>query len=238
MSGILPSSDPTSGDPARFYFPLTNVDAEDQYGVLVPTIDGEIIIRRVTGFIAENEFGFLALAADGEKVGVTGVPGIVEIDFLLIRYTWESSGGTDLDTRTWVNDPPIDFVVGWARGASDDYITWGGDNTSPAGTEAVLVDVSKLIDDYPSQDVISVRTGAFWYGGRVSGNITVTLLAYKGGTMQRVGTDFVNVGGEETTRVDSPRNVALQTRDSASDGEFLGNAIYNITDKTFVYTSP
>ena len=240
MSGILANSilnpEPANIPAGQVYCPLTDVTVQDQYGILIPTIGGGgNIVKRVTGIDEEGQLGFLTTDANGELVAVRQY---LDIDFLLIRYSWTSEGGRDLDTRTWVNDPAIDFVVGWSRGSSDAYITWGGDNTGSNATEAVLVDFKKVLEDYPTQEEISVRTGAFWYSSRGTGDITMSMLAYKGGTMSHVGTDFVNVGGELVASLEAPRNVELQTTFPSTDGDFLGYAKYNIVDKTFTYSTP
>jgi len=233
MSGIIVGSADTPQE--DLFFPLTSIIADDQYGIIVPTIYGDEVVRRVTGITENGQLGFLATASDDELVVVKQ---FIDIDYLLVRYSWEAAGGTDLDTRTWVNDPPIDFVVGWGRGTSDAYITWGGDNTGSVATEAVLVDFKNVLATYPAQEVISVRTGAFWYGSRGTGDITMSLLAYKGGTMQQVGTDFINVGGTLIDTLTAPRNVVTQTTSASSNGDFLGYARYDILNRTFTYTAP
>jgi len=233
MSGIIVKSSDTPAEDVLF--PLTSIIGDEQYGIMAPTIDGDEVVRRVTGITDINQLGFLANSSDDALVAVRQ---FIDIDFLLVRYSWTGAGGADLDTRTWVNDPPIDFVVGWARGSSDTYITWGGDNTGTNATEAILVDFTQVLEDYPTQEVISVRTGAFWYRSRGTGDVTMSLLAYKGGTMQQVGTDFINVGGTLIDTLTAPRNVVLQTQDAATNGDFLGYARYDILNRTFTYTAP
>ncbi len=46
----------------------------------------------------------------------------------------------------------------------------------------------------------------------VKGNVTIRFTAYKGGTMEKRGYDFVNIGGEEVYTGDAPLTYPLMVR--------------------------
>lgn len=236
MSGIITYG---SGDlqiKDSIYVPMLDISTSGASGVLFRSVENEHICANAYGMSSSGDIGFLIKDANNELVAIMGTTSeTVDADFLLIQYYWISDGGVDLDTRTWVNEPPINYVVGWDRGFSDDYIHWGGDNVDPDGIEAVYVDLRALFNDYPSISEVSVRTGAFWYGPKNTGNITVILSFYKGGTMVNSGTNFYNDGGTLENEISYSKNVSLETMDGSSDGEFLGYAVYNDVDKTFSY---
>lgn len=160
-------------------------------------------------------------------------------DFAVIRYAWLESDGRDLDTRTALIDVDASVNgqdVGWSRGgtisgASGAYLQWGGDNTTASGAEAVLVDFPKIAADFPALTDIRVRMRANWYGERFTGAITLQFATYLGGSMNQVGTDFENSGGDLVTDLSRPANVASNVAADV-DGEDVGVLVYHIATKT------
>lgn len=152
-------------------------------------------------------------------------------DFAVIRYSWNANNGRDLDTRTAVEVPARLVDVGWSRQPNDlTYLTWGGDNTTTQGPEAVLIDFNALAAAYPDITEFQIRMRTFWYSLRVDGNITVTFETYLGGTMQKVGFDFVNSGGVRTGEVIAYVN--SPTGQSGNiDGDNIGTLIYDAANK-------
>ncbi|WOO42092.1 hypothetical protein [Rubellicoccus peritrichatus] len=177
-----------------------------------------------------------------------------EFDFAIIRYRWTAAGGDDLDTRTAIIQPALDpsfydnpaiIDVGWARGstvpnsgaaASEPYLAHGGDNRDD-GVEAVLFDLQKLRADNPSVNTIEVRLRAFWYGSLVSGNLQIEFETYQGGTMNQVGFDFVNSGGQLVDQIIVNRNTQLQ-QSGDIDGSEMGKLIYDFNTNEATITSP
>lgn len=156
-------------------------------------------------------------------------------DFALIRYTWTIPDGRDLDTRTAITTPARNIDVGWNRSNTDgNYLIWGGDNTSELGPEAVLVDFNKLVTDFPSITDFVIRLRTFWYGTRVTGNVGIVFQSYLGGTMQHVGTDFVNVGGTLVNQATIYINSPTQTSSNV-DGDDIGTLTYDSTSKTATF---
>lgn len=168
-------------------------------------------------------------------------PTFAAFDFAIIRYTWSESGGRDLDTRTALVDVDASVNgddVGWNRGdtvagVSGNYLTWGGDNVDPAGTEAVLVDFTRIATDFPSLTYIRLRFRANWFGTRASGSFTLQFATYAGGTMVQVAKDFENSGGTLVTSLTKPGNVGSNVADNV-DGELVGTLVFHVPTRTAV----
>ena len=147
-------------------------------------------------------------------------------DFAIIRYIW-TSGGYDLDTRTYLMNPSRkEQTVGWNRQQADaSYLRWGGDNTG-SGVEAILLDVSSLANDFPSIDTFKISLNAYWYGSALSGDLNVQFEMYKGGTMSQSGYDWVNSGGQRTQTLTVACNT-MQQQSGDIDGTPLVTLEYN-----------
>jgi hypothetical protein len=163
-----------------------------------------------------------------------------DFDYAVLRMAWGTNNGTDADMRVAITTPPRNVDVGWRRSNTDGtYLTWGGDNITPTGTEAVLINFSALKTDYPSQDSIQIRLRNLWFSTRVDGNITWTFETYKGGTMQQSGTDFINVGGQSTGAKSIIVNSTTVTQNNV-DGDDTALLNFNLTSKVgeFVIEAP
>jgi hypothetical protein len=141
-------------------------------------------------------------------------------DRFLIRYVWtQGLGGRDLDTFTGIepgtgtgvdgvknaSGSPTNYV-GYAGNpipaipsggdiGSTSYFYWGGDNTSGAGNEAILINPGKLTTDNPSINVFNVGLYGNWYSTLGNGCITVELKVYNGGSYSISSNDIINSGG-------------------------------------------
>ena len=117
-------------------------------------------------------------------------------DYAVVRYIWTPQGGTDLDTRTSIIDPPRNNVVGWAKGSTDEnFLTWVGDNTG-SGIESVLIDITALKSIYPNKKTFIFQFKAFWYATRASGDFRLEIETYQGGQMIiGDGYNYYNEGG-------------------------------------------
>lgn len=151
-----------------------------------------------------------------------------DFDFALIRYIWNSQGGKDLDTRTYITVPNRkENMVGWSRMNSDaNYLSWNNDNTG-SGVEAVLVNLKELKKDFPGQKEFKVLLRAFWYNTRVSGDLTVEVNTYKGGTMSKSGYDWVNTGGTLVQNLKLKTNSPIQISSAEAEGTPLAVLYYN-----------
>ena len=171
-------------------------------------------------------------------------------DFAIIRFNWTTANGRDLDTRTAIVSPTFDnsgVDVGWDRqqlitGASGNYLTWGGDNTTTTGDEAVLVDFLKIIADFPSQPQIDIRLRAFWYGQSYSAggdaSFELEFTTYKGGSMIPDGLDFINVGGVQVDHLTVQRQLTTDQVAANVDGEEIGHLIYTVATHNAIITTP
>ena len=103
-----------------------------------------------------------------------------------------------------------------------------------SGNEAALIQMGPLLDgDNYDKLPLEIRCGIYgnWYGGRERGNVTIKFTAYKGGTMEKRGYDFVNIGGGEVYTGDAPTNVSAHGEDNWQNIKTLyskvGTMIYN-----------
>lgn len=168
---------------------------------------------------------------------------LVSFDYAVIRYIWNGEGGRDLDTRTaFINtSPSINGIdLGWSRStfvgtnAIDNYyMLFGGDNQGTTGQEVVLIDFNNVQRDFAGLDKAYIRLRANWYQTRFGGNIILQFTAYKGGVMQKIGTDFVNVGGVEVINQQKLTNVLSQTAGNV-DGSDCGQLTYDFRTKTAI----
>lgn len=135
------------------------------------------------------------------------VVSIGSADFLVFRYLWEASAGTDLDTATELLNSGIpnadNLAVGWnCPGNSNSTVTelmkWGGDNRG-SGQECVYISVKDLRDKYLDvlPKITDFMTYATWFQSKGTGKASFNLIAYKGGEMSQSGYNFINTGGEE-----------------------------------------
>ena len=166
-------------------------------------------------------------------------------DFAVIRYQWAAADGRDLDTRTALVDPAVEGDVGWSRqtqvpasGAPGPFLMWGGDNTTPAGAEAVLVNFAAIAAAYPAAATITIRLRANWYGERDDGQINLQFATYLGGTMQGpVNYDFVNQDGAAVQVVNSSINVT-SVGAANLDGMDCGTLVYTPATKAAILLPP
>lgn len=175
-------------------------------------------------------------------------------DYAAFRYKWDELGGEDLDTRTQVIIPLVNYEVGWARDAvspnpngyileacepngygidpSEAYLLHGGDNCD-FGVETILINFQKLMEDFPDATQFIIRMRAFWYDVLASGDFSLEFETYLGGSMIHEEYDFVNSGGVAQQTLLVPRNVQLN-ESSDLDGEDVAQLIFNVSTKTAV----
>lgn len=209
--------------------------------VVISGVDGTSAYE---GFIQSLCTG--SLASDNVQFSVGALAVLENFDYLVLRYK-NNSGGIDLDTFTGFADNglPVDIDygantnwVGFAGGGSG-YITWGNDNTSGGGVEAVLIDFKKLITDFPSvSNSIRVRLHAWWYNSRTTGNVQLELQTWLGGTAPTPsGYDFVKSDGATVNDITLDTNVTCvkgSNSVSVNCSQNLAEIIYDKINKTAV----
>ena len=130
-----------------------------------------------------------------------------DADFIVFTYQFTEAGGRDLDTKTNVTSPYVGPFLGYSFSASDaPYLFWSGDNTG-YGVESCYIDLAAIRAGYTAATFADVQLQCGWYGSRASGQMTMDIRAYKGGTMSKVGYQFINTGGNLTAFLSFPRTV-------------------------------
>lgn len=155
---------------------------------------------------------------DGQYAAPTGAAGtphsstLSNADYLIISYGFFD--GNDLDTLTSLVAPatagPVGFCAGGGSGLP--YLEWGGDNMG-TGVESALINVNTLKTDFPTNDIVDVYLSAIWFSTKVSGNVTISVKVWQGGTNAIVNFEFINTGGTLLGNVTFPI-VNVPTQDS------------------------
>ena len=91
--------------------------------------------------------------------------------------------------------------------------------------------VGKIRQDFPGRK-IKFNFKAWWWGSRGSGDVAIEVQAYKGGTMQKTGFTWVNVGGTPIGTYTFPqinvggtgRPCGYHTMDNVGDLEYDPNS--------------
>ena len=133
-------------------------------------------------------------------------------DFDYAVFTYQFSDGKDLDTWTRVVLPQqISDASGtvkymgfakqkcipnsqqWTKEIIPPgiYADWAGDNTG-IGVESVLVDLKKIKQDFPLENIIKVDLRCAWYGTIGILPVEVKAIFYKGGQMTKSGYKYSN----------------------------------------------
>lgn len=121
-----------------------------------------------------------------------------------LRYIWGKNDGSDLDTKSYYVNSPIDSLnyssVGWSWNSNQiPYLYWGGDNTS-SGAECVMFNIESMIDlEEQMPDIMKMNLCANWYGELLNGNVTIECIAYKGGVIVKAW-QLTNVEDDIDTR--------------------------------------
>lgn len=251
MATLTISFTPPSSAPGNGYLVKYRQAGESAYTQVTPNpTSSPVVILNADGTKAYE--GFIQSVCNAQlmsgpvqfSVGALAV--LDNFDYIVLRYK-NNSGGTDLDTFTGFADNGLsvdinyDSNTNWVgfAGGSSSYITWGGDNTSGGGVEAVLIDFKKLINDFPSVgDSIRVRLHAWWYNSRSTGNVQLELQTWLGGVAPvQSGYDFVKSDGTTVDNILLDTNVTCvrgSNSVSVNCGQKLAEIIYNKVNKTAV----
>jgi hypothetical protein len=183
-----------------------------------------------------------SFTTDPATVSITVLPaGVFLADFITLTY--EFVDGLDLDTRTSISSPEVGIEVGWCQslfftGSNGQiWYNWGGDNTA-TGFESVLFYINAIRPDYPTA-VLTGSCRAWWYNLLVSGDITISLKAYQGGTMQYVDGQFrwENVGGVEVASLTQNANVTRNDAACIDDPDCVTGFTYDLSTNIFTWTA-
>jgi len=133
----------------------------------------------------------------------------VNADYFIIQYNFTTASGRDLDTSTKLTYPTTEGPYGYSceKSGTSNYMEWGGDNTG-FGVESVLIKIKDIRKDFPFTTYIDFLCACHWFGPRYSGDITLTISAYRGGTVQKQGFGFVINNGTLLDTLNFPDNIA------------------------------
>ncbi|KAI0557014.1 hypothetical protein FGB62_358g06 [Gracilaria domingensis] len=87
---------------------------------------------------------------------------------LVVEYSWGASQ-SDLDTSTRF----LNGNVGWSCEPENNYLNFGGDDTSYGGSETVVVNVAQALADGDWSGSTSVTALAGWHGDENEGDVTL-----------------------------------------------------------------
>ncbi|MBO6254942.1 MAG: hypothetical protein J6O49_15070 [Bacteroidaceae bacterium] len=143
-----------------------------------------------------------------------------DFDFFTFGYEWEESAGRDLDSATLVEGSGIqiagkdlgEYFVGFGGNGNsqegvENYLHWGGDNTS-SGSEGAFINWKSICDrDLISEGITKLYAYIYgnWYGSKDSGNMTLVFQTYKGTGMVQDG--YVFKPDENTELVSQERKL-------------------------------
>lgn len=146
-----------------------------------------------------------------------------EADYLVITYQFNELGGMDLDTRTQIISPNVSEKFGYCINSNGggSSLFWSGDNTG-YGVESCVVD----LNTFGQSERIVVQCDAFWFNRKNSGNMSLDIRAYKGGSMSLSNFQFMNSGGEQTAYVRF-EDIVQEQRHGCIEGERIGVIIYD-----------
>jgi hypothetical protein len=165
-------------------------------------------------------------------------------DVAIIRYRWAADAGADLDTRTALfgtGDGAVDGVdLGYAHAAvlpavGTPWITWGGDNTLPAGQEAVAVDFRQLALDFPAATEFRVRLRAHWFGVRLAGDIELEVETFAAGAVSPAGVNDLECAGDQVGQAVVLRNPVSRAFELEA-GDDLGELRYDPSIREAILT--
>ncbi len=175
---------------------------------------GNSSISSASRFVQVGSFKWKEVYA-GNKItmairdtGITQPSITVNADYFIIQYNFAQTAGTDLDTSTKLTYPTQEGPYGFScrnQGTST-YMEWGGDNTG-FGVESVLIKIKDIRRDFPNATYIDFLCACHWYGSRYTGDISLDISAYRGGTPQKQGYGFVINNGTLLDTLKFPDNI-------------------------------
>ncbi len=188
------------------------------------------------------DYGGMNITYEVEIVDRTEQIIIDQFDFMTVRFGWLDGAGKDLDvlvayegTGTSVDG----LYVGFGQSAtvprvispqSDAYLWWATDNMGYSGYEGVLIGIKKYIEAFPeTNNLIDIFLYAAWYGQPITGNYTIELVTYLGGTMSISGSNFINIGGEQVSSDVFNVNTLNRPTGGIENYDNVGKISYNKT---------
>lgn len=176
-------------------------------------------------------------------------------DHMVIRFAYtKPEDGTDLDIMVYYDNTSSIYdneAVGFnqvpnavkiptdATPDADAYLWWASDDVSlPAGecVEAVVIGINKFNTDVVTTGVnIETYLRVGWFNAIGGGSIDVEFKTYLGGTMNKVGTDIINIGGTLVNSQTKTVTVSSGTGQVTKlNSNLVGTIVYDKASKTAV----
>lgn len=223
---------------------LTKLVANTKYHLIQSNLSGyannqlvkhEDLINRPTAWRGINQ-----------SCVVEDTTALSSFNFMVIKYKWANGAGADFDTFTGIINSGTILDTNWVGYGQGQpsipdattidlaYVYWAGDNTSQAaGSEAVLINFSKITTDFPSLTQIITKMAGAWYASILSGNIDIEIKTYLGGTMSKSGYDIINTGGTLVQTVNFSKNIPIRsTTANINDATGIGFITYTKSSTT------
>jgi hypothetical protein len=158
---------------------------------------------------------------------------IFPADYLIITYHFKRSSGKDLDTKTEITSPtqkgPLGFFHKGEINNARPHLIWSDDNTG-YGVESCLIDLTQ----FGTNDLVTAECSAVWFSKRLSGDMSLDVKAYEGGTMSLSNFQWSNTGGRQTAETSFEGNVK-NTGDKVNLLEQVGKITYDKRKKKLVF---
>ena len=158
---------------------------------------------------------------------------IFPADYLIITYHFDRSSGLDLDTKTEITSPrnigPLGFFHRGNINKAQPHLIWSRDNTG-YGVESCLIDLTQ----FGANDLVSAECSAVWFSNRLSGDMSLDVKAYEGGTMSLSNFQWSNTGGRQTAETSFEGNVK-KTGQKVNLLELVGKITYDKRKKKLTF---
>jgi hypothetical protein len=158
---------------------------------------------------------------------------IFPADYLIITYHFDRTSGKDLDTKTEITSPrnigPIGYFHSRNINQTQPHLIWSRDNTG-YGVESCLIDLTK----FGANDLVAAECSAIWFSKRLSGDMSLDVKAYEGGTMSIANFQWSNTGGRQTAESSFEGNVR-NTGQNVNLLELVGKITYDKARKKLTF---
>jgi hypothetical protein len=171
--------------------------SKDAYWAFIPELEG---VSGVGETVQEAKQSML------EGLSLQQELGNLSKQEYIITYHFDRSSGLDLDTKTEITSPrnigPLGFFHRGNINKAKPHLIWSQDNTG-YGVESCLIDLTQ----FGANDLVSAECSAVWYSNRLSGDMSLDVKAYEGGTMSLSNFQWSNTGGRQTAETSFEGNV-------------------------------
>lgn len=212
------------------------------------TVQNDTVASSVSAAINDLTYSYPVKIVDQTNSSIV----INNFDFMTVRYHWNDGDGQDLDILVGFENNGTSYdnqYVGYghpnpvpvtATPVTDAYLCWGTDNTQVSGYESVLIGMKKFVQENPSApEIIEVALYAVWFqalSASDTGQFTVELVTFTGGTMSLVDKEFINTGGTQDQSVIRGFKTRIVSQQHMPATSFkVGSVKYNKTTQSATF---